>query len=148
MKNKPTGKEIVEQILPYIDEKVKSIDLNRLYTCIDSALDIWAAERMQNLIDELIVIRSATHTQNDYRAITIAIEKSKEYLLEKEEVPEWINAITEPPQLVKGAFKVKIKDGTELYAGWDRRYQPNWIDYYSEEPLDVAFYMPNVETKS
>jgi len=36
---RPTGEEIVTQILPYIDEKVKASDLQRLYKCIDSAID-------------------------------------------------------------------------------------------------------------
>ncbi len=85
MEKKPTGKEIVEQILPYIDEKVKASDLSRLYYCIDTALDKWAAQRMQNLIDELIIIRSATHTQKDYNCFTICIEKAKEYLPKKEQ---------------------------------------------------------------
>ncbi len=37
-------------------------------------------ETLQNLIDELTVIRNATHTQSDYRCFTICIEKAKEYL--------------------------------------------------------------------
>ena len=40
---------------------------------------------MENLIDELIIIRSATHTQKDYNCFTIAIEKAKEYLPENDE---------------------------------------------------------------
>jgi len=41
--------------------------------------------KIQNLIDELIIIRSATHTQKDYNCFTIAIEKAKEYLPENAE---------------------------------------------------------------
>lgn len=43
-------------------------------------------DKIQNLIDELIIIRSATHTQKDYNCFTIAIEKAKEYLPENDEI--------------------------------------------------------------
>lgn len=42
MDNKPTGKEIVKQILPYIDEKINADKLKALYNCIDSAIEMWA----------------------------------------------------------------------------------------------------------
>ncbi len=36
---------------------------------------------IENLIKELTIIRSATHSQSDYRNFTICIEKAKEYLI-------------------------------------------------------------------
>jgi len=41
---KPTGQEVVTQILPYIDEKIRSGDLRRLYNCIESAMDKYAKQ--------------------------------------------------------------------------------------------------------
>ena len=40
---------------------------------------------IEKLIEELIVIRSATHSQKDYNCFTICIEKAKEYLPKKTE---------------------------------------------------------------
>lgn len=44
---KPTGKEIVEQIFPYIEEKLSKNDLGRLYHCIDTALSEYASHLLQ-----------------------------------------------------------------------------------------------------
>ncbi len=44
---------------------------------------------IENLINELTIIRSATHSQDDYRNFTICIEKVKEYLIN--DYPETIN---------------------------------------------------------
>lgn len=44
---KPTGEEIVTQIFPYIDEKLKESDLRRLYNCIDTAMEEYATLRSQ-----------------------------------------------------------------------------------------------------
>lgn len=93
-------KEIVEDIdkVRIIALKHKRDDIeqalyeitNKIFKVMDKAKEVEAPvekdleasdnQRMQNLINELIIIRSATHTQNDYRAFTIAIEKAKEYL--------------------------------------------------------------------
>ena len=48
---------------------------------------------LQNLINELTIIRSATHTQSDYRNFTICIEKAKEYLTN--DYPETIDEAAE-----------------------------------------------------
>ncbi|MBP7316587.1 MAG: hypothetical protein KA968_15370 [Chitinophagaceae bacterium] len=48
---------------------------------------------IENLINELTIIRSATHSQDDYRNFTICIEKVKEYLIN--DYPETINEAAE-----------------------------------------------------
>lgn len=48
---------------------------------------------IENLINELTIIRSATHSQGDYRNFTICIEKAKEYLIN--DYPEMINEAAE-----------------------------------------------------
>lgn len=48
---------------------------------------------IENLINELTIIRSATHSQDDYRNFTICIEKAKEYLIN--DYPEMINEAAE-----------------------------------------------------
>ncbi len=48
---------------------------------------------IERLIEELIIIRSATHSDSDYRNFTICIEKAKEYLVN--DAPKSINDAAE-----------------------------------------------------
>jgi hypothetical protein len=48
---------------------------------------------IENLINELTIIRSFSHSQDDYRNFTICIEKAKEYLIN--DYPEMINEAAE-----------------------------------------------------
>ena len=56
--NKPTGKEIVEQIFPYIDEKLRGSDLTRLYRCIESAMESYAQHLLSEKVSEWIAVET------------------------------------------------------------------------------------------